>query len=51
MEYTRSIKITLEKNTNKSSTKEVLRPYEDESIQDFIKRVESKIQEIYLNEY
>ena len=51
MEYLREAKVVIEKDTNKATMTEVLEPYEDESMEDFIERVTGKLREIYLNEY
>ena len=51
MEYLRETKVVIEKDTNKATTKEVLEPYEDESMEEFIERVTDKLREVYLDEY
>lgn len=51
MEYTRETKITIYKDTNKSTTDEVLVPYENENMEDFLERVNKKMREVFLDEY
>lgn len=54
MEYTREVKITIYKDTNKSTTKEDVKMGEyndDETIEEFLERVNKRMREIYLDEY
>jgi hypothetical protein len=52
MEYLREAKVTIYRDTNKSSNEVVLTRgeiNEDETIEEFVKRVHDKMQEIYLD--
>lgn len=46
MEYTRSVKVTIEHDTNKKTREKVLEKDEDESISEFIERVRKEIGEV-----
>ena len=49
MEHIKEIKIKIEKSTNKHVTVEILRPFEDESIEEYIERVNEILREILID--
>lgn len=54
MEYLRGAKITILKDTNKSSYREELQIGEyndDETVEEFLGRINKRMREIYLDEY
>ncbi len=49
MEFTREIKVSIYKDTNKATYDEDLKPYDNESIEEFVSRVKEKLDEMLLN--
>jgi len=54
MEYLRKAKVTIYKDTNKSTCDEVLKIgefHDEETMEEFLERINKRMREIYLNEY